>query len=185
MSPGGGGTVSINGSTQSYYPVSRTFYQRQNSSIALEAKPTDGYYFSHWSGDLTGIENPITLRLDSHKCVTANFLRVTHTLTIQVVGDGSTVPIIGEHIYDQGSAVEIIAIPDNHWRFYGWSGDLVGRHSASTTVIMDSDKIVTGSFVHAYHDCPTIGIISGAIGSVLVVLAITRRKITRNYNKRA
>ncbi|MDM8005420.1 MAG: MopE-related protein [Phycisphaerae bacterium] len=37
--------------------------------------PDEGYRFSHWSGDATGTENPITVVMDSDKTITANYVQ--------------------------------------------------------------------------------------------------------------
>jgi hypothetical protein len=41
--------------------------------VIVSAIPTAGCYFDHWTGDLTGSENPATLILDENKSVTAVF----------------------------------------------------------------------------------------------------------------
>ena len=42
--------------------------------MTLTAQPATGYAFSHWSGDASGSNNPITITVDSRKNVTANFV---------------------------------------------------------------------------------------------------------------
>jgi len=41
--------------------------------VTLLATPNAGYRFSGWSGDLSGMQNPTTIIMDSHKDITANF----------------------------------------------------------------------------------------------------------------
>ena len=43
------------------------------SSRTLTATPNDGYTFSHWSGDVNGSSNPISIVLSSQVSLTANF----------------------------------------------------------------------------------------------------------------
>jgi hypothetical protein len=70
----------------------------------------------------------------------------TYTLTMAVDGNGSTTPSVGSHTYDAGSAVNISAMADSGWRFDHWSGNVANPSSLSTTVTMDSNKIVTAHF---------------------------------------
>ncbi|MBU0633952.1 MAG: family 16 glycosylhydrolase [Candidatus Omnitrophica bacterium] len=45
----------------------------ENTQVALSAKHKIGYLFSCWSGDLSGAQNPVTVIMDGHKKITANF----------------------------------------------------------------------------------------------------------------
>jgi hypothetical protein len=51
-----------------------------SGSLTLKATPTPGYVFDHWSGDLTGSENPAVLKLDQDKSVTAHFIKLKTTV---------------------------------------------------------------------------------------------------------
>jgi len=54
-----------------------------NQQVTLTATPANGWTFSHWSGGITGINNPITIyysntltvTMNNHKSFTANFKR--------------------------------------------------------------------------------------------------------------
>lgn len=57
----------------------------QGSVQTLKATPAAGYYFSGWSGDITGTINPVSITLNSNKNVTATFTAIpTQTYTYQV-----------------------------------------------------------------------------------------------------
>jgi len=43
------------------------------STVELTATPEPGYTFASWSGDATGISNPLTVNMNSDKNITANF----------------------------------------------------------------------------------------------------------------
>jgi len=69
------------------------------------------------------------------------------TLTVQVDGCGITSPVVGLHVYEAGSIVDLNASPcEFWWVFDSWTGDVANPLSASTTVTMDTDKIVTAHF---------------------------------------
>ena len=72
---------------------------------------------------------------------------VTYTLTMVVMGSGQTIPPVGAHAQLEGSMVDIRAIPDEGWKFYGWIGDVADPNSAATWIIMDGDKTVTAKFM--------------------------------------
>jgi uncharacterized repeat protein (TIGR02543 family) len=64
VNPLGTGTVSINPDEPLYLP---------NQQVQLTALEESGYQFSHWSGDLSGTTNPITIIMNNDKTVTAHF----------------------------------------------------------------------------------------------------------------
>ena len=41
--------------------------------VKLTAVPDTGYYFTGWSGDVTGTDNPIDITVGSEKDITATF----------------------------------------------------------------------------------------------------------------
>lgn len=51
----------------------RTQYE-ENSLVELRAIPDPGYEFSSWTGVVTGNQNPVTVKMDSDKTITANFV---------------------------------------------------------------------------------------------------------------
>ncbi len=66
LSPSG---VTVGGNQWKYIRV---------TNVHLDARPFNGYRFSHWSGDLISSQNPITIRVDGNKNVTANFERTSN-----------------------------------------------------------------------------------------------------------
>jgi len=62
--------------------MSITPNQRQYNSgdvVTLTANPSSGYKFDHWSGDVTGTQNPLNFALGEKKTLhfTANFVPIT------------------------------------------------------------------------------------------------------------
>jgi hypothetical protein len=60
----GGGTVSGSGNYQTL------------STANVTATPSNGYVFSHWTGDAVGSANPLSLSMDSSKTVKGHFLAI-------------------------------------------------------------------------------------------------------------
>jgi len=65
------------------------------------------------------------------------FTQLMYTLTVQVIGNGSTTPAVGDHLYAPGTVVDTSDAADSGWQFDGWS---------ETAITMDSDKTVTATF---------------------------------------
>jgi hypothetical protein len=84
---------------------------------------------------------------------------VSRTLTVTVIGRGSTTPAAGAHVYPAGTAVEITASPSTGATFSGWSG-AAGGDATRTTLTLDADKAVTATFVDetvGFRPCPDDG----------------------------
>jgi len=62
--PTGGGIVTLKPSGGTY---------DVGNNIAVTAIPNNGYRFDHWSGDVTGTQNPVVLTIDSDKTIVAHF----------------------------------------------------------------------------------------------------------------
>ena len=74
----------------------------------------------------------------------------TLQLTISSTSGGSvTVPGEGTRSYDAGTVVELVATPDEGYRFSGWTGDtgqITSPGSASTTITMNGNYSITATF---------------------------------------
>jgi hypothetical protein len=131
----------------------------EGTQVNITAIPESNYRFGEWSGDAAGTENRITVTMDSDKSVMASFVRL-YTLTITVETGGSTDPLPGSHIYDEGTQLSIKATADNNYRFGEWSGDASGTDD-SISIFMNSNKTISASFIRLY----TLTIISGGNGT--------------------
>ena len=133
-------------------------------NVVARAIPEDAYVFDHWSGSLTGEDNPATIKMDSDKTVQAVFTYapVTYVLTTSVEGGGRISPSEGQRRYAEGKQVTLVAMPDLGWAFDYWEGDVGG--SASVTILtMTADKTVKAVF----RKSPVITAISPDRGSIV------------------
>ena len=95
--------------------------------VSLEAIPAQGYYFTGWSGALTGDNNPAELTIDSPKSVTATFEKLSYELRVQTIGEGS----VSEQIIDTGKStdylydttVRLTATPEEGSDFIEWEDE--------------------------------------------------------------
>ncbi len=114
--------------------------------VILTANPEPGWYFSHWSGDLSGTENPTDIIMTSDKNVTAHFVKEFYTLIINIEGNGTVEKNPDQDTYPYGTEIELNATPDIGWKFSYWTGNLSGTNS-SETIVMDDDKTITAHFL--------------------------------------
>ncbi|MBN1296990.1 choice-of-anchor J domain-containing protein [bacterium] len=64
-----------------------------------------------------------------------------------VIGNGRIQPIAGIHQYVQNSVVSLKADPVCGWLFHRWMGPVSNPHSATTSIMMDSDHTVQAEFI--------------------------------------
>lgn len=148
-----GGQVSVNPSGGSY-PAGTT--------VTLTALPDSGYAFTGWSGALSGNANPATLLMDADKSVFASFATATqYSVTVQPATGGSVTLSPPGGLYAAGTLLTVTAVPASGYRFGSWGGALSGT-SNPTTLVVDSNKTISASFVRQYSvDVTTTG--SGSV----------------------
>jgi hypothetical protein len=141
-------------------PGEGTFTYDTEAVVNLMATPDDGYRFVKWTGDVSTIANvesaATTITISGDYSITAEFVRQQHDLAISSMEGGSvTTPGEGTFTYDAGTVVNLMATPDDGYRFVQWTGDVstIGDvTAAATTITMSGDYSVTASF--AMEDTP-------------------------------
>jgi hypothetical protein len=76
----------------------------------------------------------------------------TLTMAVSPSGAGTTIPPVGTHTYDEGTEVDLTAIPTSGYSFDSWSGD---TDCSDGSVTMDGDKSCTANFVPTPTPTPT------------------------------
>ena len=120
----------------------------KGSIVTLTAQASAGSKFKCWHGDASGQNVTCTLTINSHKTISAEFIKLEYfELKAVPIGTGSGIitcsPKAETHL--QGSAVTLTARPVKGSKFVGWQCDASGS-SSSCTVIMDSVKTVVAEF---------------------------------------
>jgi len=142
VNPSGGGTTS---------PAVGSHEYDDGTEVNVTAIAADGYEFDHWSGGLSGSQNPAGITMDSDMEITAHFAPiVTYTLTVDP-SEGGTIdidPLLNS--YEPGDEVTLTANPETGYEFDGWSGDLSGTEP-SATITMDSNKEIIASFIPSMY----------------------------------
>lgn len=145
--PAWAGIVSISPEKLVYAP---------NETVELYASVSEvytNYRFDHWGGDHDGTDNPTIVLLDTDKEVTAYFADISlpsYYLNVAAVPTEAGVIIRDPETaqYDSASIVYLFAEPENGWTFKEWTSDVTGTENP-TTILMNSDKYVTGIFGHS------------------------------------
>ncbi|MEB1808188.1 MAG: InlB B-repeat-containing protein [Bacillaceae bacterium] len=136
----------------------------EGTEVRLTATPREGWKFDRWSGDATGSQSTITVKMDKAKTVQAIFVEepktatpaptapVTatpverHTLQTSVEGEGTVQKQPSQESYEHGKTVQITAVPKDGWKFERWTGDVSGT-SRTVSVEMNRSKTVKAIFV--------------------------------------
>ena len=97
-----------------------------NTVVTLTANAPANWAFDHWTGDLSGSNNPATLVMNGPRSVGAVFVPTIYPLTVSSPGggsvtvDGTTIP--PSTFYPSGSVVTLAANSSNGWSFIAWQG---------------------------------------------------------------
>jgi uncharacterized repeat protein (TIGR02543 family) len=130
-------------------PSAGYYLYNQGQVVDLTAEPEEGYQFEKWTGDVADPDSShTTVAMCSNQTVTAHFKRIQYTLTMKVnpKSGGTTEPEIGQHNYEVGDTVQIIAVPSEGYHFIGWDGDVENEEDDTTSVVMNQDRTVWAKF---------------------------------------
>ncbi len=141
-------TVDGAGSVEENVIQSKMADYEVGTEVELNAIADDGWVFVEWQGDLTGTENPQTLKMDAKKSVTAVFERKDYPLTVSTEGQGNVTEEVVENPakdYAYETVVKLTANSSAGWEFARWVGDLEGTENPKEITI-DGEKEVKAVF---------------------------------------
>lgn len=144
VEPAGAGTVFFEPSGPSY---------KKGTIVTLTAlEEDDNYAFSHWTGSLTGNENPADIVMNANKSVTAHFGELGYKLKIEIEGNGTVARrIVGGGEGAGPVQIELTPQPSPGWIFAEWTGDLSGRDNPAI-LVLDGDKTITAHFTDDHSE---------------------------------
>jgi photosystem II stability/assembly factor-like uncharacterized protein len=119
-------------------------------SVALNATPTIGNYFTEWSENGTSISTNelYSFTVIENRELTANFSALNYTIT--AVSDSLNAgTIVGAGIYTYGQTATLTAIPNNNFKFIGWieNGIQVSADSIFEFVV-SANRELTAKFLN-------------------------------------
>jgi len=136
-------------------PGEGTFTYYEGTAVDLIAEPEEGYRFVNWTGDVDDIADvqaaTTTITIKGDSTITANFEEIPrYDLAISSTASGSvTGPGEGTFTYYEGTAVDLIAEPEEGYRFVNWTGDvddIADVQAAATTITIKGDSTITANF---------------------------------------
>ncbi len=127
-------------------PLSGTHVYSAGEVVNLNATPDTGWAFTSWTGDITSAVPTATITMNGSREVTATFTAIpTYTLTISVVGQGTTTPAAGVTTQYSGT-VSLAATPASGWAFQNWTG-AISTTANPADLLMNANKHVTATFI--------------------------------------
>ncbi len=138
--PSGAGTVTVS-------PPLKSF--SYGDTVTFKAQPSTGHLFQSWSGDVSGDQNPLEMKVTREMKVVANFAQAEYSLKVKMepLGFVDIDPPAGR--YQGGARVTLTARTPDRYRFLSWSGDASGI-SPRITFVMDSNKNITANFKRVF-----------------------------------
>lgn len=121
----------------------KSTYQ-EGTIVELTAKPSQGWSFDHWEGELKGNDNPSQIVVSSEKNVKAAFVKNKYSFSVKIEGPGAVDEYLvgAESSLEYGSNVILRAFPSEGAIFKGWSGDYIGVESEVQIEIICNTSIV-------------------------------------------
>ena len=151
------------------------------STATLTATAAPGYGFTGWTGDASGIVNPLPVLMNANKAIVATFTR-QYTLTATTTnGTISGLESGGNYLPD--TIATLTAVPAANYVFTGWTGDANGTANP-LSLLMDSDKTIGATFTRQFAlsvTTPVNGTIAG-IASGGKYLSSTTATLTATPN---
>jgi len=117
----------------------------EGESVVVTAIPESGYEFGGWNGDISGMQNPMTITISKNFNINANFVKYYKLTTTTNVANGIINITPKQDKYKHGDVVTIEASPNSGYLFESWSG--VNATTNKTTITMDSDKVISATFI--------------------------------------
>ncbi|MDH5375550.1 MAG: right-handed parallel beta-helix repeat-containing protein [Candidatus Bathyarchaeota archaeon] len=144
------------------YPPPGSYLFPNGTEVPVEAFPDAGWMLSYWMLDSVnvGADNPIPVLMDNDHLLTVVFVEIPpdmRELLIEIVGNGSTTPTPGNHVYPLGDLVNVQAIPDAGWVLDHWLLDSVYLGPDNPIPFtMDTNHGLTAVFVETPPEQATI-----------------------------
>lgn len=139
---GTNGSISPSGTTVKTYGQSQTYTITPNENYhVLDVSVNDESVGAVTSYTFSSISQNSTIH--------ATFAIDSHTLTVDVEGNGSVLvnnsPYIVPVIFNHGASITLVASPSEGWKFDGWSNDMNGTENPKS-FIFSSDLLIGAVF---------------------------------------
>jgi hypothetical protein len=171
ISSTGGGSVTNPGESGPY-----TY--DEGEVVSLVAQAEEGYEFVNWTGDVDEIANveddTTTITMKDDYSIMAKFAVKQYGLTTTSTEGGSvTTPEEGIFTYNEGTVIDLVAEAEEGYRFVSWTGDvstISDANTASTTITINGDYIITATFAKVIRDWHDLNAIRDNLGGSFVLM---------------
>jgi uncharacterized repeat protein (TIGR02543 family) len=135
-------------------PYSTSGVYAAGAVVRLTARPSLGYLFDGWTGDITDIPDvgkaTVTVVMDTGRTLTANFvssppLKVTPAVEYEGSGSITLEPVQPPEGYPASQEIRVYALPKVGYAFSQWTGDATGT-SPILTLPVDGEKRIVAVF---------------------------------------
>ncbi len=137
------------------------------TGVKFTAIPPAGTYFTYWTGDASGTNNPtfftVTNPTLSISCQLGTLSSGETSLTVIENGKGQVALLPPKYRYYISETANLIPIPDPGQDFIGWSGDATGAQNP-LLVSMAQSRVITANFTKRPSlraDTPLEGFVDG------------------------
>jgi len=153
-------------------------------SLSISANASADYLFSQWSSNATSItfldsnSSSTTATVEGPGTINANFPPIEvkrYLLTVNVVGNGTVTESPDSYTFGNGANIGLLfvangtlaltAVPDVHWTFQGWSGDLSSKQNP-LNITMNENEVITATFIQVPPYTLTVNVVGN--GTVTV-----------------
>ena len=130
------------------------------STVTLTATPADGWAIDSWSSSCAdvGAASTCTLSMSQARSTTVWFTRASYDITVVSNGQGIVTSDLGglecgaqcSATVPSGQSVVLTAVPDEGWKFAGWTSSCVAAGTSPTcSLVADADRSTSAFFVPA------------------------------------
>lgn len=153
VDPPGGGAVSGGGS------------YKQGVTARLEAAVPPGVngIFSHWSGNVSGTDNPTFVQMDGPRSATAHFTIAAYRLKYGTTLHGAVTGVLDQTVTPGSSGTTVTAVPDEGYHFVQWSDGLTANPRTETNVNAPVD-VVANFAINVYPVVFDLGALGSRTG---------------------
>jgi len=146
-------------------------FSESAASIQLSAVPMEGYQFVNWAGGINSPDNPITITMDGHKNVAANFAINIYTIT-STASPGGIISPSGSVAVNHGISHTFLILPNVGYYVADVKVDGV---SVGAATVYTFNNITTNHTIEAFFviNQYTLTATAGENGTIFPLGAIT------------
>ncbi len=138
----GNGTVTFSPDKKKY---------EDGTSVTITAVPNEGYEFSYWGGDVSGITGSVTVEVNNDMDFEVAFKEIASGYTLTCTAENGSVSKYPDYeLYAPDTVVSLTLTPDEGFRYKYYEGDDI-EFGLIPEVTMDSDKSVQFYFTDVFN----------------------------------